>query len=52
MARLGGQVTIRTVTPAEAAVLTALDRSISWLSVVAIGAVFMTWREGVKRGRY
>ena len=31
----------------DAAVLTALDRSISWLSVVAIGAVFID----VARGR-
>ena len=35
----------------DAAVLTALDRSISWLSVVAVGAVFIAWREGVRRGR-
>ncbi len=36
----------------DAAVLTALDRSISWLSVVVIGAIVLAWREGVRRGRY
>lgn len=36
----------------DAAVLTALDRSITWLSVVVLGAVAMGWREGVRRGRY
>ena len=36
----------------DAAVLTALDRSISWLSVVVIGALVMAWREGVRRGEY
>ena len=36
----------------DAAVLTALDRSITWFTVVLIGGVAIGWREGVKRGRY
>ena len=36
----------------DAAVLTALDRSITWFSVVVIGAMALGWREGVRRGRY
>ena len=36
----------------EAAVLTALDRSVSWLSVVVLGAMAMGWREGIRRGRF
>lgn len=35
----------------DAAVLTALDRSVTWLSVVLLGALVMAWREGVRRGR-
>ena len=36
----------------DAAVLTALDRSISWLSVIIFGAILMAWREGIRQGRY
>ena len=36
----------------DAAVLTALDRSITWLSVILIGGIAFGWREGVRRGRY
>lgn len=36
----------------DAAALTTLDRSITWLSVVLIGAIMFTWREGVRRGRF
>ena len=36
----------------DAVVLTALDRSITWFSVVVIGAMALGWREGVRRGRY
>ena len=35
----------------DAAALTALDRSITWLSVVLIGAIIFTWREAIRRGR-
>ncbi len=35
----------------DAATLTTLDRSITWLSVVLIGAITFAWREGVRRGR-
>ncbi len=38
--------------PEEAAILTALDRAISWLSVIALGALLIAWREGVRRGKY
>ncbi len=40
------------VTLEDAAVLTALDRSVTWFSVVVFGALVMAWREGVKRGRF
>ena len=36
----------------DAAVLTALDRSVTWFSVVVLGAVAMGWREGIRRGRF
>ena len=36
----------------DAAVLTALDRSVTWFSVVVIGGIVLGWREGVRRGRY
>ncbi len=36
----------------DAAVLTALDRSVTWFSVVVFGALVMAWREGIKRGRF
>ncbi len=36
----------------DAAVLTALDRSVTWLSVVVLGAVAMGWREGIRRGGF
>ncbi len=35
-----------------AAVLTALDRSITWFSVIVFGGLLFTWREGVRRGRF
>lgn len=40
------------VTLEDAAVLTALDRSVTWLSVVILGAMAMGWREGIRRGRF
>lgn len=36
----------------DAAVLTALDRSVTWFSVVVFGALVMAWREGIRRGRF
>ncbi len=36
----------------DAAVLTALDRSVTWLSVIVIGGIGFGWREGVRRGRF
>ena len=36
----------------DAAVLTALDRSVTWFSVVLLGALVMAWREGIRRGRF
>ena len=39
--------------PLEQAVsLTLLDRAITYLSVVVLGAAVFAWREGVKRGKY
>ena len=35
----------------DAAALTALDRSTTWLSVVLLGAIMFAWREGVRRGQ-
>ena len=34
----------------DAIVLTALDRSITWFSVVVIGAMVMAWRRGSGEG--
>lgn len=36
----------------DAAVLTALDRSITWFSVIIFGGLLFAWREGVQRGRF
>ena len=36
----------------DAAVLTALDRSVTWFSVIIAGGIVMAWREGVRGGRY
>lgn len=36
----------------DAAVLTALDRSITWFSVIVFGGLLFGWREGVRRGRF
>ena len=36
----------------DAAVLTALDRSITWFSVIVFGGLLFAWREGYRRGRF